>query len=103
MSGTGLGRTPLSLMYMPPVIVVVPDTVRAPVVGFVSDAEHVALISLACRMVFCWGSTSFMSAELVTDPPGPNDPAVLTVINPELNRVATSATTVPVAALSVAG
>ena len=51
----------------------------------------------------CEVFTVWMSAVLVTDPPGPVVPCVVTVIGPELNTVAGPYTTLPVAAEALIG
>src|SRR5205807_3252387 len=69
-SPSWLASIPLSVTRVAPLSVVDPVTDIAPVVGFVSLAVQVLAIWVAFRIVFCWGSTSLIVAELVTEPFG---------------------------------
>jgi hypothetical protein len=88
---------------VPPVIVAEPVTDFAPVAGSVSLAVQVLdtfdAVSTSCPVVF----TVLTVAVLVTDPPGPVVPEVLTSMGPELNTLAGPTATDPVSAWPLVG
>ena len=73
--------SPSEIWSTPPVIVVDPDTPFF-------DAVHLLWSPSAVNTSVPEALTSWMSAELLTDPSTPSDPAVLTLIAPEEKMVA---------------
>jgi hypothetical protein len=93
-------EVPGSVTSVPPVIVVEPDTVLAPVAGFVSMAVQVLEIWVAVRFSCPDALTLLIVDVLWTAPFGPSVPSVWTAIEPELKIVATSAVAEPVGAFA---
>lgn len=68
-----------------------------------SEAVHVLEMADAVKTSDCEVFTVWMLAVVVTDPPGPVAPCVVTVIGPELNSVAGPYCTLPVSDDAVTG